>query len=90
MDMFHQGESSDDPLIGILIEELPICVDSSVTYEDLVKHLIMDEKTFIRELYMIMKVRNLWIIMIENFITNLKYFTCSFVIAVYCTWFIYI
>ncbi|KAB7496925.1 Son of sevenless-like protein 2 [Armadillidium nasatum] len=56
MDMFHQDDGNDDPLLGPLVEEPSSFVDGSLTYEDLVKDLIIEEKAYIRELHMIKKV----------------------------------
>lgn len=51
MDMFQQDEEGE---LGGVGEE--INVDTSITYDELVKDIIQEKKTYIRELNMIIKV----------------------------------
>lgn len=51
MDMFQQDEDGD---ISAVVEEPNL--DTSITYDELVKDLIQEKKTYIRELNMIIKV----------------------------------
>lgn len=51
MDMFQQDEDGD---ISGVVEEPNL--DTSITYDELVKDLIQEKKTYLRELNMIIKV----------------------------------
>lgn len=73
MDMFQQdeyGESSgqsEDPN-----------VDISITFDELVKDLIQEKRTYIRELNMIIKVTTVLCLMMCIQIVERKYLTFSF------------
>ena len=57
MDLLSQCSSGDKPNT---IEESHPKMDATLTYDQLVKDLIEHEKSYIRELNMISKVRELW------------------------------
>lgn len=55
MDMFHQDEEGGSST-AILDESDGIQPRTSLTYEEVVKDLIRDEKQYLRDLHMIIKV----------------------------------
>lgn len=56
MDLFYQEESSNNPPSHILMPDAPITPRTSLTYEEVVKDLMHDEKQYLRDLHMIIKV----------------------------------
>ncbi|GLV36874.1 Son of sevenless [Carabus blaptoides fortunei] len=55
MDLFYQEESSNS-FANILIPDDPITPRTSLTYEEVVKDLMHDEKQYLRDLHMLIKV----------------------------------
>lgn len=55
MDLFYQEETSNS-LSNVLIPDAPITPRTSLTYEEVVKDLMHDEKQYLRDLHMIIKV----------------------------------
>lgn len=55
MDMFHQDEEGNSST-GIIEESEGIQRRKSISYEEVVKDLIHDEKQYLRDLHMIIKV----------------------------------
>ena len=51
MDLFHQ----DEDVSSVLLEDEPV-TGSSLTYDEVVKNLIHEEKQYLRDLHMIIKV----------------------------------
>ena len=50
MDMFHQDEATEDTGSGTVVSQI-------VTYEESVRDLIHDERHYLRDLHMIIKVK---------------------------------
>lgn len=55
MDLFYQEESSNS-FANLLIPDDPITPRTSLTYEEVVKDLMHDEKQYLRDLHMLIKV----------------------------------
>ena len=56
MDMFHQDEGGSSSSTATIEESEGIQPRTSLTYEEVVKDLIHDEKQYLRDLHMIIKV----------------------------------